>query len=313
MARWELVSNEPTIRRSLFGCCTFNDRIFIAGGVRGSTRFGDVWAFDGTNWERTAPDNTILPRRDSCTLIVHDNHLWLLGGWDGTNYLNDVWRSPNGTNWERVDRGRNPFTARDDHNAWSHDNRIWVGCGDNGGGSSLVNELDVSYDGFAGNWRTLVTGHGYLARTDAVGVTFDNRMFTICGINGTTRQSNAAYSADGMNWNQTPDTCGLPSAASMGGCVYNNKIVVSGGVGDSQVGGGGSGNLGCVYYSANGMKWKYGGPVRPNVAGWSRYNHRMASLKNPNRCYIIFGYDPNASDSSGEVWVTQDQFSDHND
>ena len=50
--------------------------------------------------------------------------LWLMGGWDGTRYYNDVWCSPDAVHWTRVA----------EHAAWSarntmavvFRNKIWI-------------------------------------------------------------------------------------------------------------------------------------------------------------------------------------------
>ena len=46
----------------------------------------------------TNDNNTDFYPRDSHHVVVHNNRLWLIGGYDGAQ-KNDVWRSEDGVNW----------------------------------------------------------------------------------------------------------------------------------------------------------------------------------------------------------------------
>jgi hypothetical protein len=43
-----------------------------------------------------------LPSRIFRGVVVFENKIWLLGGYDGKNYYNDVWNSSDGITWTRV-------------------------------------------------------------------------------------------------------------------------------------------------------------------------------------------------------------------
>lgn len=83
---WDLEANSPTMwgGRTSFGCCTFNGRIYIAGGDGGSVKRSDVWSYDGTSWR----NETLLALpgggTDGLELISGYGGMWLIYGRQGT-------------------------------------------------------------------------------------------------------------------------------------------------------------------------------------------------------------------------------------
>jgi hypothetical protein len=73
----------------------FKDKLYLIGG---STTFGsdfkklnDVWSStDGKNWTQET-DQAPFPARWSHQVVVFKNKIYLIGGYDGTKALNDVW------------------------------------------------------------------------------------------------------------------------------------------------------------------------------------------------------------------------------
>jgi hypothetical protein len=60
-----------------------------------------------------------------------DYKLWVVGGTDGKNSLNDVWFSPDGRQWTRA-TGQAAFTPRWGHAVEGFDRRLWVLGGQDG-------------------------------------------------------------------------------------------------------------------------------------------------------------------------------------
>lgn len=298
MAMFERVANYPELARSLHSTCVWNNRIIMACGIRGSTRFQDVWeSVDGVHWNQLNA-TAVQPARDSATLTVCNNRLYLIGGWDGTNYLNDVWESlDGGTTWAEITTPTSSFGARDDHSAWCHDNRLVIAGGDAGG-----NPLQCQWSSWDGtSWVRTINNYTRIARTAAAFVHFNNRMFMICGYDGTNRLNTAISSDDAVTWDINGSTNGLPFVSSTAACVFDNKIVLTGGTKDRTGEGTDSDE---VYFSTTGDNWTYGGSM-----GFTRYNHRMEALKNPNRMFLLFGYDGSAS--SGEIWMSYGHWQDN--
>lgn len=56
---------------------------------------------DLETWE-TVSERSNLPQRVFYGTVVFNGKIWMLGGFDGKRYLNDVWSSSDGAHWERV-------------------------------------------------------------------------------------------------------------------------------------------------------------------------------------------------------------------
>lgn len=69
-----------------------------AGPAYGLTQYNDVWSTsDGLNW-RMDTTAAAFSARSMFAMIVHNNELWLGGGF-AAGLLNDVWRSSDAVNW----------------------------------------------------------------------------------------------------------------------------------------------------------------------------------------------------------------------
>ncbi len=105
--------------------------------------YNDVWkSADGVNWTQVTTVGTkFTPRRGHQTVVMKDqngvDNLWLIGGYDGTNFLNDIWKSTNGINWTKI--ATPPFSPRADHQNFlmtdpnNGETYLWlIGGNDNG-------------------------------------------------------------------------------------------------------------------------------------------------------------------------------------
>lgn len=69
-----------------------------------------------------------------------------MGGWDGTNRLNDVWASEDGVNWVEITASAN-WEARNQQFAVVFDNKMWIGAG-----STTIIEQDAWYSSNGLQW-----------------------------------------------------------------------------------------------------------------------------------------------------------------
>lgn len=89
------------------------DRIVLFGGSPGGTsRFGDTWEFDGTNWQLRS---TTGPQPRTTRMVYDEARMACLvfGGSTGAGVLNDTW-TWNGTSWTQV------FTVGAPPARWRH-------------------------------------------------------------------------------------------------------------------------------------------------------------------------------------------------
>ena len=76
----------------------YNNKMWVIGGYyddyySGLHYLNDVWySTDGVIWTQVT-DSTAFPARGGHTSVVHDNNMWVIGGWDGGSCRNDVWYS----------------------------------------------------------------------------------------------------------------------------------------------------------------------------------------------------------------------------
>lgn len=96
----------------------------------------------GTVWvEATA--NAAFPGRGAHTSLVYNNNMWVIGGYNGTLYYNDVWNSADGVNWNESTASA-AFSARDGQASVVYNSAIWVIAG---AGTSLYNDVWSSTNG----------------------------------------------------------------------------------------------------------------------------------------------------------------------
>lgn len=96
------------------GMVVYNDALWVIGGVRGGlSASADIWrSEDGTNWQIISV-TAIFGARAGFSLAVHNNALWLFGGYTfpAKTILQDIWVTTDGSNWSLV-TATAPFPGR---------------------------------------------------------------------------------------------------------------------------------------------------------------------------------------------------------
>ncbi|MFA5267549.1 MAG: kelch repeat-containing protein [Methanoregula sp.] len=202
----------PTIILAVLLC------ISITGIVSAGTSSYETWT--------EISGNASFSPRESHSVTVFDNRLWVIGGRvDPSDLANDVWSSSDGKNWslETVHAG---FSPRTYHSVVVFNNKLWVI-----GGSSIdgyMNDVWSSPDGRA--W-TRETEHAGFSPRCRHGVTvFDNRLWTIGGShleNGFDVFTDDVWSsADGKKWNLETDHAGFGPRWGTGAVAFDNRLWV---------------------------------------------------------------------------------------
>lgn len=124
--------------------------------------YGNPRASGVSNWA-----STILPYVDSRATpsapwegrvdfasVVYEDKIWIFGGYNGKNNLNDVWCSGNGVDWTLV-TGNAGWSPRRGHTAVVFDNRMWVLGGP---------DSSVWYSTDGKNWFLATSSPGWSAR-----------------------------------------------------------------------------------------------------------------------------------------------------
>lgn len=124
-----------------------NGAVYALGAIKGGyTDFAIDPVVRRTNdykkWETLGRGN--LPKRIFYSAVSFQGAIWLLGGDDGKNLYNDVWRSKDGVNWTQV-TVHAPWTARSGAKAFVYKNRLWlIGGADSAG---MTNDVWFTPDG----------------------------------------------------------------------------------------------------------------------------------------------------------------------
>ena len=150
--------DQPTDSDKLFSershhqVAVYDDKLWVIGGwVGGNARKNDVWwSQDGKDWtevDQPTDSDKLFSERSHHEVAVHNNRLWLVGGFDGGARQNDVWWSQDGKDWTEV-TGSADFSPRNAHRVVAHNDKLWVIGGWDG---TLKNDVWQSEDGE--NWR----------------------------------------------------------------------------------------------------------------------------------------------------------------
>ena len=131
---------------------SFDNKLWNIGGSIGLEPSGEgytdeVWySNSGVSWTLATSAPGWTPRRLP-GVGVHNNKLWVIGGYDGAAYKNDVWSSPDGISWTLATASAG-FTGRENSVVFSKNGYLYCGFGYDGtGGTETEQDLWKSADG----------------------------------------------------------------------------------------------------------------------------------------------------------------------
>lgn len=182
---------------------------------------------DFRHWETLAAESN-LPARVFYGAVVFQSKIWLMGGYDGKRYYNDVWNSADGVRWQRVTE-RAAWSLRNVGGAAVvFNNRIFIIGGGVIDGERNTNprsgqEIWSSADGI--NWSLLP---GQRARGwGGTPVVFDGKLWLV----GANRDGNFSRAVlvteDLMSWREHSAAWSPRGAAAA--WVFNNQLYITGG------------------------------------------------------------------------------------
>ncbi|MGB5555110.1 MAG: kelch repeat-containing protein, partial [Flavobacteriaceae bacterium] len=211
-ATWSLIgANANFSKRTSHATVVFNNQLVVMGGTALQTidngpglpptqeleYLDDVWVSDnGADWTETA--STSFGGRDGLTAAVLNNKIYVMGGYDGVEYKNDVWSSVDGIVWVQ-ETASATFPARSGHATTVFDGKIWVVGGWNGN----LNFKDAwsSTDGVT--WVQATDSAPFSAASVNMTLSsFQDKLWVIGGFS-TTSVKNIWFSADGVSWGQS--------------------------------------------------------------------------------------------------------------
>jgi N-acetylneuraminic acid mutarotase len=174
-------------QRSLHVGVCIGDSFYIFGGYDGATRLNDLHRFDFVTscWSLVVPSNGISPSpRDRLAAISHRDCIYIWGGYDGSNRVNDLWKFDIGrNNWSSVESvGGTCPSPRHSHNAVEWDGKIFILFGYDGNYRSDICEFNIARK----TWVTIqARGQIPRARYRSASVVYRDCIYTFGGHDGT--------------------------------------------------------------------------------------------------------------------------------
>ena len=265
---WDQVAGAKrfTPERIAHGSVVLDGNIYVIAGVnRARRRNNDVWksADRGLSWDQVAA-GTRFSARFAADAQVLNGEIYLMGGYDGTNNLDDVWKSAGGVSWNQVTTTSPRFPARQyfasvvlPGSSGSADELFFIG----GAGAGTPQNVYKSSDGES--WTQLTPASGSIPgftstannRRNHTAAVLGGHIYLIAGRTGTNAadvQSDVWKSADrGENWGSAPITSNAAFGKRYGhsSAVLGNTMYVIGGY---SIGGR---HLNDVWKSTDGITW----------------------------------------------------------
>lgn len=210
----------------------FNGAIYALGAMRGNYQGFTIntkitRTKDGKTWETVAQKSN-LPQRIFYGAVAFKDKIWLIGGFDGKNYHNDVWFSTDGVNWTQAAE-KTAWSERTISKIVVFKNRIWIIGGGVIDGDKVKNpnsesEIWSSADGV--NWKKHQTGA--TAKIAGTPVVFDEKLWLVGANRNDGNFANAVLcSDDGENWRELPAPWSPRGAVAV--WVFDGKLFMTGG------------------------------------------------------------------------------------
>ncbi|MBA2611037.1 MAG: T9SS type A sorting domain-containing protein [Bacteroidetes bacterium] len=141
---WNLVTDSAawSPRAQINAVCVFNNKMWIIGGgtYNGIRKYyNDVWnSSDGINWTPVTHQSP-WDAREFHEIIVYDNAIWIIGGYDDSGNKKDVWYSEDGITWHELKN--TPWPPRHGTSVFNHNQSLWVVAGNMWNDSWRLNTL----------------------------------------------------------------------------------------------------------------------------------------------------------------------------
>lgn len=223
----------PSIRRSAYQMdyVLFNDAVYALGDNTGnyeSIRFKPTIrrTTDFRRWEILS-ERSNLPGRIFRGVAIFNGKMWLLGGYDGKSYFNDVWNSTDGVTWTRVT----------DHAAWSprtvgqpfvFRDRMYII-----GGGVIDGDTETNPEASREIWST-ADGSNWIKTPDAVPMTaggapvvFDEKLWLVGANRDGSFGRSSMVSSNAVDWVEHRAPWSPRGGAAA--WVMNNKLYMTGG------------------------------------------------------------------------------------
>jgi len=217
--------------------------------------------------------------------------MWVIGGYNGGEALNDAWSTSDGVQWTRQITLK-PYPARYGHTCINCNNAFMLLLG--GASSENYNDAWVSGDGK--DWTEVPVASNYTARRNHAALLYNDNIYIIGGQNNTNYLDDvwkAGVSiSSAINWNRI-STSAYPARACHTALVYGGKMWIFGGYDGSKI-------MNDVWWSTTGAQWT---KATDAAAFPPRYLHTSQVFD--GKMWVIGGLGSNA-ELLQDAWCSTD-------
>ncbi len=226
-------SELPTIRKNVYQSeyVQFKDSIYALGDNSGNyekMRFSPKIrrTTDFKKWE-TLSGTSNLPGRIFYGLVVFKDKIWLLGGFDGTTYHNDIWSSADGVTWTRVVKNA-AWSPRNIGTITVFNDKILIIGGGTIDGTPNSNpdsdkEIWTSADGVT--WSKVASD--LQKRAGGSPVVFDSKLWLVGANRDGSFARSSLVSEDGISWKE--ESAPWSPRGGAAAWVFDGKLYMTGG------------------------------------------------------------------------------------
>jgi hypothetical protein len=226
-------SELPSVRRNVYQSdyVQFNEAVYALGDNEGdyeNIRFKPSVkrTTDFRRWQ-TLSERSNYPGRIFRGVIVFDGKIWLLGGYDGRNYFNDVWNSTDGVTWTQVIE-RAAWSPRTVGTTIVFNGRMFIIGGGVIDGDTVIDpgstrEIWSSPDGK--EW-TKVTGE-LPAMSGGSPIVFDGKLWLVGANRDGAFGRSSLVSSDGVTWTDEPAAWSPRGGVAV--WTHDDKLFMTGG------------------------------------------------------------------------------------
>ncbi len=228
----------PLVRRNPYEAryVQFNNAVYALGQNQGNyvdgIKFSSIVrrTTDFEKWEVVA-EKSNLPDRVFYGSVVFDGKIWLLGGFDGKDYYNDVWNSSDGVSWTRVSprAAWSPRNVGHIGNAVVFRNRIWIIGGGviEGDRTNNPKSNDEIWSSANGVKWTLETDKPNISALGTP-IVFDEKLWLVGANRGDGNFARSSLvTTDGVTWRE--ESAPWSPRGYVATWVFDNKLYITGG------------------------------------------------------------------------------------
>ena len=233
-------SDLPSIKGDAYQCnyVFFEDAVYGLGNNTGNyldITFNSMvrTTSDFISW-KTVAQTTNLPNRIFGGVIVFKGKIWMVGGYDGKNYHNDVWNSSDGVVWSQA-LDHAPWSERTISTICVFKDKLWIiggGLIDGEGGDTMTHhEVWSTTNGI--EWQ--LVSEDFPGTSSGTPIVFDERLWLV-GANRNAYFGRASLvTADGIHWSE--ETAPWSARGGIATWIFNDNLYITGGKFSEQLGG----------------------------------------------------------------------------